>query len=85
MKKPYDSLLPSLFGSDSFNSGESVITSRLLPLVNVKAFVNVNTLYNQSRISCDDNDVQEVRCCALMCSIAHFITDARHVMLNNSS
>jgi hypothetical protein len=51
MKKPYDSLLPSLFGSDSFDSGESVITSRLLPLVNVKAFINVNTRYNQSRIS----------------------------------
>ena len=77
MKKPYDSLLPSLFGSDSFNSGESVITSRLLRLVNVKAFINVNTRYNQSRISCDDKDVQEVRCLVLNC----FITDARHVIL----
>jgi hypothetical protein len=45
MTKPYDSLLPSLFGSDSVNSGESVITSRLLRLINVKAFINVNTRY----------------------------------------
>jgi hypothetical protein len=58
MKKPYDSLLPNLFGSDSFDSGESV-TSRLLPLHNVGAIINVNTRYNPSRISCDDKDVQE--------------------------